>query len=258
MITAFIAVLSEAYKILSEEEIKSLIKEILDLIHNLNLDLKKTRLMIKLCSQMFDLGNEKVCKQLIVESCEYAQNISNIDDMNSAYKDIAIELAKQAQYDYSLAMVNEISSEEERKTALNCIAIEMIKNAQWKLAEGLIREIPQNGSMADSTKKIASEIIKYFGWENALHLCNHFNSVEIRLNFLSEWTSQAKIINCDKFRIINSCHYYKEDIENLEKLFYKLALNELFMNDYQTDKIDRMRRSLNIQWAIDIKNQLPN
>jgi tetratricopeptide (TPR) repeat protein len=258
MITAFIAVLSEAYKILSEEEIKSLIKEILDLIYNLNLDLKKTRLMIKLCSQMFDLGNEKVCKQLIVESCEYAQNISNIDEMNSAHKDIAIELAKQAQYDHSLAMVNEISSEEERKTALNCIAIEMIKNAQWKLAEGLIREIPQNGSMADSTKKIASEIIKHFGWENALHLCNQFSSVEIRLNFLSEWTSQAKIINCDKFRIINSCHYYKEDIENLEKLFYKLALNELFMNDYQTDKIDRMRRSLNIQWAIDIKNQLPN
>jgi hypothetical protein len=258
MITAFIAVLSEAYKILSEEEIKSLFEEILDLIRNLNLDLKKTGLMIHLCSQMFDLGNQKVCKQLIVESCQYAQNISNIDDMNSAYKDIAIELAKQGQYDYSLAIVYEISSEEERKTALNCIVIEMIKNAQWKLAEGLIREIPLNGSMADSTKKIASEIIKHFGWENALHLCNQFNSVAVQLNFLSEWTSQAKIINCDKFRIINSCHFYKEDIENLEKLFYKLALNELFINDCQTDIIDRLNRSLNIQWAIDIKNQLPN
>lgn len=36
------------------------------------------------------------------------------------------------------------------------------------------------------------------------------------------------------------------------------ALNQLFFSNLPQEKIDRFNRTLNIQWAIDIKNQLPN
>jgi hypothetical protein len=36
------------------------------------------------------------------------------------------------------------------------------------------------------------------------------------------------------------------------------ALNQLFFTDLPQEKLDRYNRTLNLQWAIDIKNQLPN
>ena len=52
--------------------------------------------------------------------------------------------------------------------------------------------------------------------------------------------------------------YYQDDIESMEKILQNHALNELFFSDASNEKIERLNRTLNIQWAIDIKNQLPN
>ena len=51
----------------------------------------------------------------------------------------------------------------------------------------------------------------------------------------------------------------KEDIQSIEHLLQMHALNCLFFQEnYPQEKIDKFNKVLNIQWAIDIKNQLPN
>jgi hypothetical protein len=44
----------------------------------------------------------------------------------------------------------------------------------------------------------------------------------------------------------------------LEHLMNMICLNQLFFSNLPQEKLDRYNRSLNLQWAIDIKNQLPN
>jgi hypothetical protein len=47
-------------------------------------------------------------------------------------------------------------------------------------------------------------------------------------------------------------------ISELKHLLQFYALNQIFFEDIPEEKIQRFNRTLNIQWAIDIKNQLPN
>jgi hypothetical protein len=45
------------------------------------------------------------------------------------------------------------------------------------------------------------------------------------------------------------------DLESINKLLQHHALHEVFFNDVSPEKIERFNRTLNIQWALDIKNQ---
>ena len=48
------------------------------------------------------------------------------------------------------------------------------------------------------------------------------------------------------------------DKETLYKLFTNWFLNELFFKNTPTEGLNEYSKVLNLQWAIDIKNQLPN
>jgi hypothetical protein len=47
------------------------------------------------------------------------------------------------------------------------------------------------------------------------------------------------------------------DSESIENLLQKLSVNELFFDNEDREKINRLNRILNFQWAIDIKAQFP-
>jgi hypothetical protein len=46
------------------------------------------------------------------------------------------------------------------------------------------------------------------------------------------------------------------DIEFLEHIVYAYSINELLFGKISIDLLTRINRTLNIQWAIDIKNKL--
>jgi hypothetical protein len=53
----------------------------------------------------------------------------------------------------------------------------------------------------------------------------------------------------------------KDDSQEMSLKNYILqiyTLNQLFFSNLPQEKLDRYNRTLNLQWAIDIKNQLPN
>jgi hypothetical protein len=49
-----------------------------------------------------------------------------------------------------------------------------------------------------------------------------------------------------------------KDSESIETLLQKYAINELFFGSASKEQINRLNKTLNIQWAIDIKNQFPS
>jgi hypothetical protein len=62
------------------------------------------------------------------------------------------------------------------------------------------------------------------------------------------------ISNIDTEIIIHICKNYEYDSEDTERILAIYALKELFFEDINELKIQRFNRTLNLQWAIDIKN----
>ena len=86
-----------------------------------------------------------------------------------------------------------------------------------------------------------------------------FKSHEEGLNFKIGMTT-ANDIYCSNFEVafkfISFCKYNPNSIA---EILLKLSLNCIFFQEnYPQEKLDKFNKVLNIQWAIDIKNQLPN
>ena len=69
--------------------------------------------------------------------------------------------------------------------------------------------------------------------------------------------AKLKIDECSDANLSYS-YFVKDDNETLYKLFTNWFLNELFFKNTPTEGLNEYSKVLNLQWAIDIKNQLPN
>jgi hypothetical protein len=66
------------------------------------------------------------------------------------------------------------------------------------------------------------------------------------------------IYTLDNSEIIKKIYKVRNDYLLSEHLVKMVCLNHLFFSDISPEKLDRYNRTLNLQWAIDIKNELPN
>ena len=82
---------------------------------------------------------------------------------------------------------------------------------------------------------------------------SHYNLKEM-LSFESIKISAIKTI----YGELSNRNFYLNDLNTLQLGLQKFALNQLFFENLPEEKIQRYNHTLNIQWAIDIKNQLPN
>jgi hypothetical protein len=69
---------------------------------------------------------------------------------------------------------------------------------------------------------------------------------------------RATFVKFENQIVLKACKIQIKDISLYETVLYKSALRQLFFSDLPQKKLNRFNRTLNIQWAIDIKNQLPN
>jgi hypothetical protein len=120
--------------------------------------------------------------------------------------------------------------------------------------------------------KISLQLIKMQTWndfgnndmqENGFIFCckrlKRISGDEVIFSYKSGMAEKIKINNAQNETMIQFGFINKENIKTLSQLLKKHALNALFFQkNLPQDKIDRFNRTLNLQWAIDIKNQLPH
>ena len=104
--------------------------------------------------------------------------------------------------------------------------------------------------------EIAKDISKEKACLISFELSNKFNNQEAKTYFLKGLADAIKLIGANKELILKSRNYFQDDIESMEKLLQKHALHELFLANAPSEKNSRLNRTLNIQWAIDIKNSM--
>jgi hypothetical protein len=87
--------------------------------------------------------------------------------------------------------------------------------------------------------------------------------IEIELNNFRSINS--KFIKINKNMLIESAKLtflvqtaIRNKFDTFTNILINFTLNQIFFSNLTQEKIDRYNRTLNMQWAIDIKNQLPN
>ena len=76
------------------------------------------------------------------------------------------------------------------------------------------------------------------------------------LTFKDSILSSLDVDNINLNTLTHSIKDYTLEIDSVEYILNMFVINQLFFSNLPQDKIDRYNRTLNLQWAIDIKNQL--
>ena len=103
--------------------------------------------------------------------------------------------------------------------------------------------------------KIGENLGTNVGYEKANLISYSINEDSNLKSFKKGLFQSLGITNLDQKIIINSLKNKYLDINSLEHLLYKYALNQILNNNLSREKNQRYNQSLNIQWAIDIKSK---
>ena len=277
------------------EESESVMKEALTIAHDISEELEKIDTLIYVSDELGKLGQleessfllrESIaialgvnderkkyrvwndisvlqCKQgYLEESLVIGRGISDDFYKSSALKDISLELRKQGNIEVSLSVMQEsltiargISDGNLKSAALKNIAIELAKQGDLALAESVALEIIQLAERHNSWKTIAQNVFKETDWQKSLQQNTQFKSDEARLFYLKGWANAVN--ECDADCVQEALSQLAHDSESVESILQSHALHEIFFGAADQKKFNRLNRTLNIQWALDIVAQFP-
>jgi hypothetical protein len=132
----------------------------------------------------------------------------------------------------------------------------LAKKGNYYLAECIVREITQLVKRQNCWKQIAKTISEQYSNFDSFILYKNFHDEESIIYYLNGWTEIFSPINLKDTEVLKLAFTILQDSNNIEKLLLKYAINKLFFSDTSDEEIQRLNRTLNIQWAIDIKNSI--
>jgi tetratricopeptide (TPR) repeat protein len=220
-------------------------------------DYWKNSALQSISGELTKKGQFEEAETAMREALECARGISLESSNHQVLQSISGELAKQGKFEESFECARSISDDDWKEIALGDISVELAKQENWSLAEKTGFEILQIANRHDCWKQIAKSTCEKDGWQKALQNANHFRDPEARSHYLKNLAELVPSAECHKDLLLDSRQYYQEDISSMEKILYQHALHELFFEDASADKIHRFDRTLNIQWAIDLRNSFP-
>ncbi len=236
----------------------SAINQALELAKSMVDSLEKNEALIKISKEMAKQGK-------IDQAFECAQCISNIHtteytNMSHALKNIVRELAKEGMIEQAIECARDITDKYDnfKSEALKDISSELIKQSNWEYAEKIGFEITQLAVRQSCWKNIAGINYKEVGWQKSLQQFTCLRTDEARIFYLKGWVEAVDLYEVNSDCVKEALSIIANDSESIETLLQKHALHEVFLSNTNTEKINQLNHSLNIQWMLDIANQFPN
>jgi hypothetical protein len=118
-------------------------------------------------------------------------------------------------------------------------------------------KISQGSQRHKCWTSIAENTYKESGWNHSLNQVHQFQSDEARLFYLKGWAKAVSEYDADGTCIQEALSQLANVSESIETLLQKHALHEVFFGNADQQRINRLNRTLNIQWALDIAAQFP-
>jgi hypothetical protein len=198
------------------------------------------------------------------EALACANNIRIYIAKIHALIDISTELARQLNFEAAVSVIQEalkfaINLKDVRNNfeILKDISIEISKQANYPLAEQTCLEISQIAERHACWKEIAKTLKEQHGWYKALQLLEEFKSEEARTFYLKGWAESISLEDMSEELIQKALPALEGDRDSIEALLQLYAIHQLFFEEPSKERIARYNKTLNIQWALDIKAQFP-
>jgi len=140
---------------------------------------------------------------------------------------------------------------------LEKISTELAKQGNWAYAEQTGMEIPRIAKRQSCWREIARNTCKNEGWQKSFQQVHHFTNEEARLFYLKGWAETVQRNETDAVCLQQALPLLAGDSESIENLLQKYAVQELFFGHADKEQIQRLNKSLNLKWALDVKVQFP-
>ena len=223
----------------------------------------KSRSLNAIFTKLSKQGMVEEAASAMQEALTCARGINDESEKSSALMDIYTELSEQGMVEEAssamqeaLTCVRVINNESEKSSSLMNISIQLAKQGNLMLAEQVSLEIPLTPRKFSCWKEIAKDSYEKHGISVAIHQADKFQNIEVKMVYLKGLADSIILRDFEKELILNAARFYNNDIESMQKLLQQYALRELFFNESAEQRMERLNRTLNLQWAIDIKNSL--
>ena len=228
--------------------------KIVEYLISINYDINKIKIYLEKMSDLVSkkLNNDHFLKQLIrfykkihEYTCAYdiSQKIWDVYDQRIFKNDVLINFGHSNSLEYAIEFAKKIADLSDKSLALKSIASELER--QGRLEEAL-----------ECAKDISSELPKSHVFKSISTLPSQGNK-EDSLYYLKEMLSfEGEKISAIKaiYGELANRNYYLNDLKTLQLGLQKYALIQLFFENLPEERIQRFNLTLNMQWAIEIKN----
>lgn len=198
----------------------------------------------------------------LLKKREIAEALSLVNSMNDGYwktnslQSISLELSRQDKVEESIEIAYRMTDSYWRDPSLIRITRDLARKCNWSKAEEISKKVFETNKRHEGWMEIAKSAVVDIGWQKSFLLLQDIEDVQIRESILKGFANSFTVCDIDREFFISVRKFFLDDIDSLEKMLLRHAFNYLFFQNYSFKNIERFQRTLNIQWAIDIKNSL--
>jgi hypothetical protein len=243
-------------KISTELAKQGKIDEVFRLVHSIKDEWIKSDALKDISVELAELGKIEEAQSIMQEALSFARGINDERTKNDALKNISVELAKQGKIDEALSLARSINDEWTKNNALKDISIELSKKENWSLAEKISLEIPQISERQECWKKMGAIKINN-SFLNTLDKIQCLQIEEARKFYLKGWAKSIQLNDISENLIQKALVSLVNETDSIEHILQVYAQYDLFFNNTSKEKINRLNKTLNLQWALDIIDQFP-
>ena len=209
----------------------------------------KDRLLEELSCELFKINRE--------ESLDYSSQIESEIKYNWTLRSFSIELAKENHIEESLEYAESINILHIRDAALSEISLELLRQNEYTTAVKTVLEISSILERQLCWNRFGSFLSKSLNKEKTISVLKKHVTNDSKPYYLQGLLEEPFIFLNDDCLFYQLIHIFLNDISSLNIILENQAIFDIFFSRIK-EKTQRFNRTLNLQWAIDIKNQLPN
>ena len=250
---------SQTLKNISDEFIKhSKIDKAYECALRIGDDYWKSAALQNISVELASQGNVEEATSVMRDALEHARGI--IDDYKKSKTLASISMRFSKQYRFKEALESLIGLNDSRMKNNAIIELLIILNKQVEInqIESIGNEITNSSLRNYYFNELSKYLVKNSKNINSLKQFEKFESPELKKWFLKNWIDNIEISEVSMVVAQQFIYLSKDQIELIEILLQYYVLNFMFFRGLDKDKLKRYNQTLNIQWAIDIKNQFPN
>ena len=217
----------------------------------------KSHALNKIAGIFASLGKMEQALFIWEKSIDIAAKLEQGFGENNALGDIAAELAKYARFEEAFSCAYKITDDLDKNLAFRNIAFELARLGIWELAENTLLKISMSEDRHRYWSDIAYKIVVQVGLKKAIHCLVNLQDEEARLFYLRGCTLCITIDDISHELTREAIHSLNNDSDYLSHFLQIYAQHELFFGKPSQEKINRLNKTLNLQWALDIIAQFP-